>query len=306
MSNDGTVTSGVVNVSGANLFYKDYRPPSGREDVPTIVFVHGGPGLDHSYLLPQMAELFTTDFRVVFYDQLLSGKSDGNVEQSRIRIASFIDDLEALRSRLELGKIHLLGHSWGGLLSMHYAIRYPENLESLILINSIAPSSELWQQEGAEMGKRYTTQDSLDRARVMASDSFSRQDPAAAAELFRISFRRQFADTTLLDKLTLTLPDSFFVNSSRFQNIGIDLMNYDLRGALGELALPALVLYGDYDPLDLIAGPVLHDAIVGSRRVTIEGAGHFPYIERPEQFRDEVREFVGCVSQPDQCSARRD
>lgn len=101
-----------------------------------IVILHGGPGLDQSYLLPQMLEL-SKDHEIILYDQRGSGKSlDTPLTPEYINLEQFCDDLEALRKRLGFEQFILLGHSWGSTLAMYYAAKHPDHISKLVLLNS--------------------------------------------------------------------------------------------------------------------------------------------------------------------------
>ena len=136
-----TVAEGKIYSNGTQLYYKTIG--AGQP----VVIVHGGPLLDHSYFLPSFEQL-AQDFQLIFYDQRLSGRSDPNADTSTIRMRVFVEDIEKLRDSLKLGRVHLLGHSWGGLIAMHYAIKHGTNLRSLTLSNSMSASSAIWQEEG--------------------------------------------------------------------------------------------------------------------------------------------------------------
>ncbi len=114
---------GVKRINNTEIYYKIMG-----KGLP-LVFVHGGPGLEHTYFLPHMKKL-TNDYQLIFYDQRYSGRSGGKVDSVFITMDQFIEDLEGLRVALNLGKMNLVGHSFGGLLTQYYAIKYPENLKS--------------------------------------------------------------------------------------------------------------------------------------------------------------------------------
>ena len=120
---------GTKKVNGAELYYKIMG--SGEP----IVILHGGPGLEHTYFLPQMGEL-AKNYKLIFYDQRTSGGSISSTDSSSITLGNFVEDLEGIRKAFDLDKMNLLGHSWGGMLAMFYATKYPENLNSLMLISS--------------------------------------------------------------------------------------------------------------------------------------------------------------------------
>ncbi len=110
---------GYKIINGVSLYYETIG------DGTPIVVVHGGPGLDHSYLLPQMGEL-AKGYKLIFYDQRAMGKSSADFDTNLMTMNSFVEDLEGIRKAFGLEKMNLMGHSWGGLVSMFYAIRYPD------------------------------------------------------------------------------------------------------------------------------------------------------------------------------------
>jgi len=91
---------------------------------PSIVVLHGGPDFGYDYLLPELDRL-AERFRLVDYDQRGRGRSADGVRPEDVTIESEIDDLDLLRRHLALESMAVLGHSWGGLMAMEYASRYP-------------------------------------------------------------------------------------------------------------------------------------------------------------------------------------
>jgi proline iminopeptidase len=89
-----------------------------------VFVLHGGPSFDHNYLLPDMDRLAGT-LRVIYYAQRGRGLSADGVEPGDVTMESEVEDLDAIRRSLGLDAVALIGHSWGGLLAMYYAIAYP-------------------------------------------------------------------------------------------------------------------------------------------------------------------------------------
>lgn len=276
---------GYVTIEGARLFYKIMG-----EGTP-IVVIHGGPTLDHRYLLPGLGRL-ARQHRLIFYDQRLSGRSDVRVDSSTVSFEGFVADIEGIRRHFGLERMHLLGHSWGGLLAQLYATKYPERLHALILLNPMAPAYELWQQEEALLARRFTPRDSQLRAAIMQSDAFRHGRPQAYEQLMRLSFRHQLARPELADSLQLVLPDDIRQRSLRFQPMASDLTGFDLRDDLGNVHCPVLVVYGDREPATDIAAPAFRRALPQARVVVIKNCGHFPYLEQPAALEEVVGRFV--------------
>ena len=123
-------SEGFVPVKGAKLYTKIIG------EGPPLLVVHGGPGFDHIHMLPFYQ--LSNDYRLVFYDQRASGQSTGKVDRVSITARRFVEDLEKIRTSLRLGKINILGHSWGAMLSLLYGVTFPENLLKMVLL---APSA---------------------------------------------------------------------------------------------------------------------------------------------------------------------
>jgi proline-specific peptidase len=102
-----------------------------------LLVLHGGPGTPHDYLEP-LEELTDAGQLIVFYDQLGCGNSDQPHDPSLWRVGLFLEELATVRQELGLEHIHLLGHSWGGMLAMEYVLTQPAGLASLILASSLA------------------------------------------------------------------------------------------------------------------------------------------------------------------------
>ena len=276
---------GLVPVNGTRLFV--HREGSGE---PAIV-IHGGPVLDHSYLQPSLAPL-GDELELVFYDQRLSGRSDGVVDSASVRLDTYVDDIEALREALGLGRVHLIAHSWGGLLAMKYATAHPGQLRSLMLLDPMAPTAALWQEEERALAATLLPADTAGAGALRATEDFAAGEPAALEAVLRLSFRSQFRDRSLSDGLAFHIEEEYLERSRQFGHMMGDLTTFDLMAALGEVAVPTLILYGQDELGASIGGDAIAEAIPGAQRVTIPAAGHFPFVEQPEAFLEAVRAFL--------------
>lgn len=282
---ESAASEALVEVNGTELFVK--RMGAGEP----IVVVHGGPVMEHGYLLPHLEPL-ADDYELIFYDQRLSGRSAGTTEPESVRVATFVDDIEALREELNLGKIHLMAHSWGGMLAINYAIRYGDNLRSLILLDSMAASSELWQAEQAALGERITPEARSEMTAFRETEAFRQREPEAIATMLRMSFRGQFADAAKLDLLDLYVPNDYVSRSSQFGAMMVDLESFDLHADLASVTIPALVLYGADELGATLGGTALAEALPNATYALIPNAGHFPFIENPTAFFAAIRNFL--------------
>ncbi len=112
----------------------------------TVFCLNGGPGLPCDYLRDAHTFLKDHGYRVVAFDQLGCGASDRPTDPALWDITRYVAETEAVRRALGLGRVHLLGHSWGGWLAVEYAVTHPEALKTLILENTAADLPHLMQE----------------------------------------------------------------------------------------------------------------------------------------------------------------
>jgi proline iminopeptidase len=256
-----------------------------------IIVVHGGPVLEHGYLLPHLAPL-AESAELIFFDQRLSGRSAAEVDSSSVRLQTFVDDIDSLRAVLGLERVHVLAHSWGGLLALLYAAQHPDRVGSLILISPMPPSAVLWQAEQTAARELRTVEDSVVAAQARESEAFQQRTSAGIRRVLLASFRSQFKDRDLVRELDLYVPDDYQARSRQFGFMAPDLMSFDLTTDLGRITAPTLILYGSAEPAAALGGNVLDTEITHSELVVVSDAGHFMFIERPLVFQSIVQTFV--------------
>jgi proline iminopeptidase len=285
---ESSVEEGTLSINGSEIYYNIVG-----EGEPIIV-IHGGPVLDHGYLESSFEPL-AQNYQLLYYDQRLSGRSSADIDGSGIKLDDFVEDIESLREEFNFERIHLLAHSWGGLLAMKYAIKYPSNLSSLILLNSMPANTEDWRQESQMVARRTSAEDSLERQEIMSSDLFQNDPSKAIEQLLIISFRNQFKNPSLADNLDFYIPEDYMARSQRFGNLMTELSNYDLYDPLSSLQIPTLLVYGSEEPALEISGQKLDSTISNSRFSVIQNSGHFPFIEQPDQLMNELQTFLGSL-----------
>jgi proline iminopeptidase len=103
-----------------------------------VLLLHGGPGASHEYMQCFADVLPQAGYEMYFYDQLGCGHSDKPDDTSLWALPRYLDEVEEVIEALELERIVLVGHSWGGILGIEYALRHPERLNGFVLSNMSA------------------------------------------------------------------------------------------------------------------------------------------------------------------------
>jgi proline iminopeptidase len=261
--------------------------PAMRER-PIAFAIHGGPGGDHTGFKPGYAAL-TAAMQVVYFDHRGQGRSArGNPD--RWTLDENVEDMEALRRHLGCGPIVSIGTSYGGMVAMAHAARYPEAVSHLVLVVTAAHGGFIprAQQILAERGTSaqqalcakvwsggFESEAELKRYyRVMGPLYSARHDPAMAED----GLARAIHSPEALNRAFR--PDGF-------------LRRFDLRPELARITAPTLVLAGR---LDWICPPEFSEEIQalipGSRLVIVESSSHSMRVDAPERLFGAILDFV--------------
>lgn len=265
-------TTTTREVRGVTLFER--RVGNG----PPTVVLHGGPGAHYDYLLPGFDRL-AGGRTLVFYDQRGGGRSPVDRDVA-VGWPEQVADLEALRRLWGIDRLSLAGYSWGGLLSLLYALEHPNRVASLALV-SPAP---VWRGARDEYDGRLAARNAapaLVEARLRVQAGGLRElDPASYRQrMFEFSVAGYFHDPALARNLT-----PFRITGRTQQAVWDSLGEFDLRPRLPSLAgIPAVVVHGEDDPIPIATAEVLAELLQAPLR-RIPACGHVPYVEAPDQF----------------------
>ena len=277
---------GIKRINGADLYIKAIGKGS------PIIIIHGGPGLNYTYFLPQLTDL-SKKHRLIFFDQRASGKSSADFDSSQISLNMMVDDIDAIRRNFGNKKISVLGHSWGGLLAMKYAIKYPQYLKTLILVSTVSPKAKEFETEtNAVIKSRLTPGDSILRSEILKSESFKQGKGSAYQAILKLSFKPSFYEKRFLDSLNLKIDDNYSTKRKTLLMLSKDLNNYDFYESISTIKKPVLIIHGDFDAIPLALPQKIQTSIPTSRLVVIQNAGHFPFIEKQKEFSHIVLDFL--------------
>ncbi len=141
-----------------------------------------GPGASSGYLQPLMAQA-ADDFLVVRYDQLGSWNSDKPDDLTLWQVPRFVAEVEGVRQALGLGRVHLLGQSWGSFLGLEYALHHQQHLRGLTLVSGAASTVECVAGDGPLAGRATAAETQTTLARYEATQEYNHPDYLAAVEV---------------------------------------------------------------------------------------------------------------------------
>jgi proline iminopeptidase len=256
-----------------------------------IALMHGGPGLDYKSMLA--LEPLKDQFTLVFYDHRCNGRSDG-IDINTMTLENLTADADALREALGFEKWAVLGHSFGGNVALEYALRYPQNLTRLVLMNT--GGDQWWVNHNALdiLAQRGYDADTVEKARRFYNGNITPNEflPIFLKINRAYSYRDSINLLTMVQAVVMGYMPKFRPEALIFA-YGKALQGWSVMDRLGEIQVPTLVIAGTYDFLfppehqkQLAAG------IPNSRLVPIDKAGHNPDMEQPEETLKAIRDFL--------------
>ena len=282
-----------ANVNGIKLWYET----EGQGE--PLVLVPGGPGDPHTIFHLFFSQLADRQ-RIIYFDEYGVGKSDRAKSKGEYSFARDVENLEGLRKALGLAKMNLLGQSYGGMVAQAYALKYPQSVERLILIDSFY-SGDMWQANNdnanREMQKQYPeVWAKLMRLRAMGQRSRSPEHQEVYESVpLGLFYFYDAAKATLLpdDPSTADVYFAIAGDDADFV-IGGDIAKLDFRSDLRKLTMPMLIVSGRYDRISLPEWSVKFQTYAPQAQfVMMEESGHFPWIEEPGKALTLLRNFLG-------------
>jgi proline iminopeptidase len=298
-------TSTTAPESKPNAAPRETRIPVGNADLysrevgqgTAIIVLHGGPDFDHSYLLPDLDRL-SDSYHLIYYDQRGRGRSADRVKPEDVTLASDIEDIEKVRQFFHLNSVVLLGHSWGTVLALEYALRYRDRVSRLILMNPAPASADDYKHLRKEWLEKRP--DDMERRKaISATAAYKEGDPEAVIAYYRIHFKPALARPEDYEKIIARLSASFTKEGIlKARAIEARLMDetwsspeYNLLPKFKSLRIPALVISGDHEFIPLATAEHITEAIPNAHMVTLKGCGHFSYLECPVSVREQIDAF---------------
>ena len=283
---------GFLSVGGFRIYYRSQGNPTRG----TVLGLHGGPGGCYDYLTP-LFDLARQGNRVVLYDQSGGGKSARPKDNSLYTIERYVEEVEGVRKALKLGKVHLYGHSWGGMLAQAYALKYQSNLTSLVLSGTTSSVPAL----AEESAKVFQTLPVGIRDKVTKYESagdFENPEYLKAVDAFNHRFQAlvdPWPETLKYAFETFSLPVANTMFGPYVVAITGNMRYWDVTGRLGELRVRCLIICGDGDFLTPRLHKTLHEKISGSKLVIMKGVSHGSMWDARDTYVGHLADFLNSI-----------
>ena len=280
-----------ADVNGTRIFFDMDGTGWKKEGVklvekPVCFVLHGGPGGTHLGFRPHFSQL-TESIQLVYIDNRGSGFSDRGPQKS-YTLENNVEDIEALRKYLGLNKIYLLGHSYGGMVAMSYALKYQNNLNGLLLLTT-SPSSRFLENAKAFV-EQNGTEEQKEMANVLWDGAFqSLEHVAKYYEVMGPLYSKKQSNDNK--------PGAAAIGHRSYQALnegfGNFLRSFDIRDELKTIHVPTLVMAGRYDWITSVEeSEQIASLIPNSRLVVFENSSHNVHVDETEKFFETVLTFI--------------
>lgn len=286
-----------LNHQSAEIWFK----VSGPKQAPPVFYLHGGPGYSSYSFENSIGPRLERELQMVYFDQRDCGRSKAVSVDAPLSVDALVDDIEALRRHLNLNKINLIGHSFGGLLAIEYSRRYPEYSDKMILVDISGRLKAIIQHQiesVLRLAPRYFP-DLQPMLKIVADSSVS---PIA-----KLKSMYELCDEVVLERQLY-----WFNDQSREENalLDIEAKIYGRESRLVPKLMASGYLESDHPELmtPLMRPAVLfsgrHSQCVGEKNILeaaksweipvvwFDRSGHLPHIEEPETFAQATFQFL--------------
>jgi len=259
-----------------------------------ILCLHGGPGATHDYML-SIADLANRGYRVTFYDQLGCGRSQIPKNPALFVPERYVEEVEAFRKRMRLGRPHVIGSSWGGMLAIAYALKYQRNITTMTTVGGLH-SVPLTVKEMERMKRGLPKDVQATLAKYEAEGKYENPEYLKAVMVFYNKHLCRLSPwppevAYSLDHIskpvygTMNGPNEFtIIGNTRY---------WDVTPRLKTIRVPTLVLGGRYDEVSPAVAGEIHKHIRGSELTTFYKSSHLPFWEERETFMKRILSFLG-------------
>lgn len=281
---------GLVNANGFDLFYELYGK-DGKKG--TVLCLHGGPGGTLEDFRP-LIDLTKDGYRVVLYNQMGSHRSQVPRNKSLLTVEHYVEEVEAVRVGLNLGKINIIGQSWGGMLAMAYALKYQSNMKSMIT-NGGPASVPLCLSEMTRRKLELSPEIQNIFQKYEAVSDYENPEYMYATEIYYRNFLCRlpqwpqellyaFRHMSKLVYETMWGPTEFVC-------IGA-LRYWDITSEIHKIKIPTLVTCGRYDEVSPVVCQSAHREIKDSQFHIFENSGHESMWDERDTYLSTARAFL--------------
>ncbi|MGE4464172.1 proline iminopeptidase-family hydrolase [Sphaerochaeta sp.] len=268
-----------------------------------LLLLHGGPGMTHEYFESFDTYFADGDIEYIYYDQLGSHNSDNPADRKFWTIERFVDEVDQVRKALGLdaSNFFLLGHSWGGVLAMEYALAHPEALKGLIISNMMADCVDYQRYADDVLGPQM---ESGVLARIKELEAAGAYESEEYEALLMPNHYEKHVLRRPMDQWPACVMHAleqvnkdlyvYMQGPSEFGISGV-LATWDRSQDLRKIAVPTLVIGAEYDTMDPLYMEWMSQQIPDGSFLYCPEGSHMAMWDDAEVYHNGIRRFINTV-----------
>lgn len=284
-----------IDVDGHTVVAYDFGDADARD---VLLLLNGGPGLPCDYLRDAHSCLVDAGYRVVAFDQLGTGASSRPEDPALWTIARYVAETETVRTTLELGPVHLLGHSWGGWLAIDYVLTHPEAVRSLVLADTNADMPHLVSElhrlrealgpETVAMMQRHEAEGTYEHPEYAAAVTILNYRHVCRLDEWPAPVRRSLDDWNMGPYGTMQGPNEFLYTGN--------LAAWNRVSDLHRIGVPTYIACGQHDELTPACSLRMKQHVPHAELKVFANSSHMPFYEEPDAWFPALIDFLGRAS----------
>ena len=259
-----------------------------------VVLLQGGPGFS-SFYMRGIADLLD-GYKTILVDYQGTGRSHRKIDSTWVGIDKVIQDVETVRKKLNISDWTVIGHSYGGLFGMYYAIKFPNVVNKVIPVAGTHTDNKFQKYYFDNISMGFTKEDKAQMNKIMKDSNRTMDEKTVeiimlqtkAGYFFNRKFGEIFFNSFPPHEMQMLYNLKFgeaFAQRPAFMNI-------DIGKAVYALDKPIRIISGRQDPGGEGSSVLLNERSKNSKIVFIEKSGHFPWVEQPADFFKTLNAFL--------------
>lgn len=248
----------IIPITTPKGTFKVWTKRIGNNPKIKVLLLNGGPGATHEYFECFENFLPAEGIEFIYYDQLGCGNSDNPNDVAMWDLSRYVEEVEQVRKALHLDKnnFYVLGHSWGGILAMDYALKYQDNMKGLIISNMMSDAVAYGKYADEVLAKQMNPEVLKQIRDIEAKKDFS--NPKYMELLMPNFYNQHICRIPLKDwpepmtRSFSKMNQSLYVTMQGPSEFGISgkLEKWNRMPDLKNIKIPTLVIGAKYDTMD--------------------------------------------------------
>lgn len=306
-NSEGVKTGGIkiISIETPKGKFNIWTKKVGNNPKMRLLLMNGGPGATHEYFECMESFLPAEGIEFIYYDQLGCGLSDNPNDTSMWDLERYVEEVEQVRTALNLTSenFYLLGHSWGGLLAMQYALKYQKNLKGLIVSNMMSSCPAYGKYAEDVLAKQLPPEVLAEVREIEAKGDYS--NPRYMELLLPNFYAKHVLRMPIgtwpepVNRALSKTNQSLYVTMQGPSEFGVagKLLNWDVTSLLKNLSVPVLTIGAAHDTMDPAFMKMMSEQVQNGSFLLCPNGSHMAMYDDQDVYMKGLIKFIRGVNE---------